>query len=175
MSGGLQCCYDPGPTKFSSPSLLPLSSPSVQHIPAPPEPTIRPPMPRPLLPQQPPPQFPMYQTYQTPLSWDTPTWPPPELLVDISLDQDTDMTTTSPASPSPEVYMPLDHVQPDPPTSIPIVIADPPISAPTITSDLPAPPRPISYWTDSSQPHPTSPSTRTILRGSRSSQTGTAS
>ena len=81
----------------------------------------------------------MYQTYQTPLSWDTPTWPAPELLVDISLDQDTNMTTASPASPSPEVYMPLDHIQPDPPASVPIVIADPPISVPTITSDPPAP------------------------------------
>ena len=96
-------------------------------------------MPRPPLSQQPPPQFPMYQTYQTPLSWDTPTWPPPELLVDISLDQNTDMTTASPASPSPEIYTPLDHVQPDPPASVPIVTADPPVPVPTITPDPPAP------------------------------------
>ena len=109
-SSGGASCYDPGPTKFSSPLLLPLSSPSMQHIPTPLEPTIRPPTPRPPLPQQPPPQLPMYQTYQTPLSLDTPTWPPLELLVDISLDQNANMTTASPASPSPEVYMPLDHV-----------------------------------------------------------------
>ena len=131
-------CYDPGPTNFSSPLPLPPSSPSMQHIPTPPEPTIRPPTPRPPLPQQPPPQLPMYQTYQTPLSWDTPTWPPPEPLIDISLDQDTDMATARPASPSPEVYTPLDHVQPDPSASVPIIIADPPIPAPTITSDPPA-------------------------------------
>ena len=81
----------------------------------------------------------MYQTYQTPLSWDTLTWPPLEPLIDISLDQDTDMATASPASLSPEVYTPLDHVQPNPPASVPIVIADPPISIPTIMSDLPAP------------------------------------
>ena len=116
-SSGGASYYDPGPTKFSSPLPLPPSSPSMQHIPAPPEPTIRPLTPRPPLPQQPPPQFPMYQTYQTPLSWDTLTWPPPEPLIDISLDQDIDMTTASPASPSPEVHTPLDHVQPNPPAS----------------------------------------------------------
>ena len=48
------------------------------------------------------------------------------------------MTTASPASPSPEVHTPLDHVQPNPPASVPIVIADPPTFAPTITSDPPA-------------------------------------
>ena len=37
---------------------------------------VRPPTPRPLQPQQPPPQFPIYQTYQTPTSWDTPTFLP---------------------------------------------------------------------------------------------------
>ena len=81
----------------------------------------------------------MYQTYQTPLSWDTPTWPPPEPLIDISLDQDTDMATASPASPLPEVYTPLNHVQPNPPASVPIVVADPPIPIPTITPDPPPP------------------------------------
>ena len=49
------------------------------------------------------------------------------------------MATASPASPSPEVYMPLDHVQPNPPASMPIIITDPPTSAPTITPDPPAP------------------------------------
>ena len=81
----------------------------------------------------------MNQTYQTPLSWDTLTWPPPEPLIDISLDQDTDMATASPASPSPEVYTPLDHVQPDLPASVPIIIANPPIPVPTIMPDPPAP------------------------------------
>ena len=112
------------------------------YIPAPPEPIMRLPTPRPLLPQQPPPQFPIYQTYQTPLSSDTPTWPPSppkKYLIDTSLDQDTNMATASPASPSPEVYMPLDHIQPNPPASVPIVILDPPVPAPTITPDPPAP------------------------------------
>ena len=81
----------------------------------------------------------MYQTYQTPLSWDTLIWPPPEPLIDISMDQDTDMTTASPTSPSPEVHTPLDHVYPDPPASVPIVIADPPTSTSTTTPDPPAP------------------------------------
>ena len=103
---------------------------------------MRPPTPRTLQPQQPPPPLPtyltyqMYPVYQTPTSWDTPTWP-------SQVDMDTMMVTTSPASPSPEGYTPLDHewkpITPDPPVSTPTIMPDPPMPIPTITPDPPAP------------------------------------
>ena len=92
---GRASCYDPGPTKFSSPSQQPPSLHSTTHIPAPSAPIVRPLTPRPPLPQQPPPQF-YYQQYQTPSSWDnqtsTPHQPEEEPLIDLSPDTDHEMT-----------------------------------------------------------------------------------
>ena len=91
----LEDCYDPGPTKFSSPSQQPPSSHSTTHIPTLPASIVRPLMPRPPLPQQPPPQF-YYQQYQMPSSWDNqtsaPHQPEEEPLIDLSPDTDHEMT-----------------------------------------------------------------------------------